>query len=79
MGASPSPTIINIFRNYLKTKYLVEYPIDCKSQFYRQYLDDTFFIFNNKLHAKQVFNFINSMHSHIKLTFEGKIDGTLVF
>ena len=79
MGAPSSPTVANIFLNYLQTKYLAECPDNFKPQFYRRYLDDTFLIFNNEQQAKQFFNFINSKNSNIKFTFEGEIDGTLPF
>ena len=47
MGASPSPTVANIFQNYDETKCLAEYPDDFTLQFYRRNLDNKFLIFKN--------------------------------
>ena len=79
MGASPSPTIDNIFLNYFETVGLAECPDDFKPKFYRRYLDDMFLIFSNEQQAKHFFNYINSRHSSIKFTIAGEIDGTLAF
>ena len=80
MGTSPSAAIVsNVFLNHFETHCLAECSINFKSQFYRRYLDDSFFIFRNEDQANQFFNFINNSHNNIKFTFEGETEKSIAF
>ena len=46
---------------------------------YKRYVDDTFMVFNNVEHVELFLNFVNSIHSNIKFTYEKENDNKLSF
>ena len=52
---------------------------DCKNNFYKIYLADTFACFDNEIHAYAFLNSINNFHPNIKFTMEVQRNNFLSF
>ena len=50
-----------------------------KPKYYRQYVDDTFLMFEKKYHVKKFLKYMNSRHQNIKFTFEEKHNNKIPF
>ena len=69
MGSMPGSVLANIFVGYHENK-LFDFTV--KPQFYKQYVDDTFAIFENEAECNEFFNILNSLNPTLKFTSEKK-------
>ena len=58
MGSPLGPVLANIFVGYTENK-LFDFLV--RTQFYQQYVDDTFAIFENEAECNEFFNILNSL------------------
>ena len=70
MGNPSAAAIANIFMGDLEKKMLSECSIHFKPLFYHRYLNDTFVVYKEAVHADLIPEHINSYHSAIKYTVE---------
>ena len=58
---------------------LENYPSHFKPIVYRQFVDDTFLLFQSKDHVEKFRNYLNKQHENIKFTLEIEKNGSLSF
>ena len=61
--------LANLFMGFYKKQWLKEFHF-CKVLLYRRYVDDIICFFNCEVDAMKFFDYLNSRHPNIKLTFE---------
>ena len=67
MGSPLGPIFANIFMCFLEEKFLDQCPNSFKPIFYKRYVDDTFVLFKEEIHAQLFLDFINDFHHNIKI------------
>ena len=69
MGSPVAPILANIFLSYHEQRWWLR---DCPGEFkpilYRRFVDDTFFVFNDKSNIDKFLQYLNNKHSNIKFT-----------
>ena len=78
MGSPLAPVLANLFLGHHEHSWLSKYK-GPSIQFYRRYVYDTFFLFNDEHDASLFFDFLNSQHDNIKFTMEKEGNNTLAF
>ena len=78
MGSPLAPVLANLFLGFHEESWLSNYN-NSDVLLYRRYVDDTFCVFNNEQDAMLFFDFINSRHPNITLTFEKQVNSKLSF
>ena len=61
--------LANLFMGFYKKQWLKEFHF-CKVLLHRRYVDDIICFFNCEVDAMKFFDYLNSRHPNIKLTFE---------
>ena len=67
------PVLANLLSGHQRKLWLENFH-GSKILFYRQYVDDTFFLFNSDRDATIFFDYINSRHPNIKFTMEKQVN-----
>ena len=70
MGLPLGPTFANIFLCYHEIQWLSDCPKEFKPSHYFRYVDDTFVLFSNIIHANKFLEYLNSKHPLINFTME---------
>ena len=78
MGSSLGPILANILMTHFELKALSVYKGQLPS-IYRQYIDDTFLIFDKQTNMELFFKYMNQQHNNIKFTKEIESNSTLPF
>ena len=78
MGSPLGPLIANVFVETYEEEWFSEYQ-GRGPTFYREYVDDIFYIFQDRGDALIFLDYLNSVHRNIKFTAEGGHNGTLPF
>ena len=73
------PTLANFLLVYYKYKWLENCPLQFGPMYYRRYVDDSFFIFESRVHVKKFLKYINSRHHHIQFTCEEESNNKISF
>ena len=79
MGLPLAPTFANIFLCYHEKIWLQNCPAEFAPIFYRRYVDDTFILFNDEMHAPLFFNYLNSQHQNISFTMDVENNNKISF
>ena len=77
MGNALGPILANIFMAHLEETKIASCPHF--PEYYRRYVDDTFYLFKNRDDAAKFFEYINSLHPSIKFDMESEVGGKLEF
>ena len=72
MRSPLGPTLANIFFCHHEDVWLRNCSLECKSTYYKRYLDDIFVLFKSETQVESIKNFINTSHLKMKFTFEKK-------
>ena len=75
MGSPLSATLANIFLCHFEKEWIENCPVEFKPKLYRQYVDDTFLIFDNEYQANLFQTYMNNRHQKIKFTMETEENG----
>ena len=78
MGSPLAPVLANLFMGHHEKLWLENFH-GSTILFYRQYVDDTFCLFNPDRDATVFLDYINSRHHNIKFTMEKQINYKLPF
>ena len=73
MCSTLGPVLANFFMGYYETVWLNSFR-ECETILYRQYVDDIICRFSCKPDADKYFEFLNTQHPKIKLTFEKQVN-----
>lgn len=79
MGLPHSATFANIFLCHHEQQWLLDCPTNFKPIFYRRYMDDTFVLFRDRIHADMFLQFLNSRHPNMIFTCETQKDNQISF
>ena len=78
MGSPLAPVLANLFMGHHEKLWLENFH-GSTILFYRQYVDDSFCLFNSDRDATIFFDYINSRHPNIKFTMEKQVNYKLPF
>ena len=78
MGSPLAPVLANLLSGHQRKLWLENFH-GSTILFYRQYVDDTFCLFNSDRDATIFFDYINSRHPNIKFTMEKQVNHKLPF
>ena len=73
------PAFVNIFTCHHEETWLQECPSVFKPVIYHRYIDDTFLLYRDKLHAEILFDYMISKHSFIKFSTDHESSNSLAF
>jgi len=79
MGLPQSPAYANIFLSHHEIIWLQNCPAEFRPVFYRRYMDDTFLLFTDELHAPLFLEYLNNQHANIAFTMEAEHEHSLSF
>ena len=72
MGSPLGPTLANIFLCHYEDIWLRNCSLECKPNYYKCYVEDTFALFDLEGQVESFINFMNTCHPQMKFIFEKK-------
>ena len=70
VGSPLGPTLANIFFCHYEDIWLPNCSLECKSSYYKRYVDDIFVLFSSETQVEPFKNFMNTCHPKMKFTIE---------
>ena len=70
MGSPLGPILANISLCHYEDIWLRNCSLECKSSYYKRYVDDIFVLFESEIRVQSFKNFMNTCHPKMKFTFE---------
>ena len=78
MGFPLGPALANLFMGHHEKLWLKS-PDGHSVKFYRRYVDDIFYVFDNENDAITFLDFLNSRHPNLQFTVEQELQGNYLF
>ena len=79
LRSSLGPLLANIYMAHLEEHHFFNTAVNISSSFYHRYVDDTFFLFENKNHVQRFLDYINSVDDSIQFDVEYENNDSLSF
>ena len=70
MGSTVGPTQNNIFLCHYEDIWLCNCSLECRTSYYKLYVDDIFVLFESETQVESFKKFVNTCHPKMKFTFE---------
>ena len=70
MGSTVGPTQNNIFLFHYEDIWLCNCSLECRTSYYKLYVDDIFVLFESETQVESFKKFVNTCHPKMKFTFE---------